>query len=96
MVPRLLVIMAVLGFLVGAAGLVQARGGHGRPHYGEHRHAVPGPGFHGGGRVPPSGGWRQHPGLGTDRRAATRIAMTRWASILRCSDVPTRGSAPRP
>jgi hypothetical protein len=71
MAPRLLVILAVLGWLVGSAGLVQARGGHGghhghgRHHHGEHGHTFLGPGFHGGVLVPPSGGMAPAPPVGS-------------------------------
>src|ERR1700752_4526612 len=64
--------MAVLGWLVGSAGLVQARGGpgghhgHGGHHHGEPEHTVPGPGVDGGVRLlPPSGGMAPAPPLGS-------------------------------
>jgi hypothetical protein len=70
--PRPLVIMAVLGWLVGSTGLVQARGehgghhGHGGHHHGDHGHAVPGPGVDGGVRLlPPSEGMAPAPPFGS-------------------------------
>jgi hypothetical protein len=82
---RRLVILAVLGWLVGSAGLVQARGGHGGhhghgrhggPHHGEHGHAVPGLGFHGGVRLlPPSEGMAPAPPVW--ERAAGRLYVLR-------------------
>jgi hypothetical protein len=102
---RPLVIIGVLGVLVGAAGLAQARGGHGGhhghsrpggPHHGDHGHAVPGLGSTAACWSPPREDWRRRPRWGVGRRQAIRLAMIRWASILRSSDVPTRGGAPRP
>jgi hypothetical protein len=102
---RLLVILAVLGVLVGAAGLVQARGGHGGhhghgrrggPHHGEHGPVVPGPGVHGGMLVPPSGGLVPAPPLGSGPPAGYTSCddpVGVYPQILRCAH-PWRRTPP--
>jgi len=101
--PRPLVIMAVLGWLVGSTGLVQARGEHGAimamAGIIMETTGTPFPGLGSTaacGSSPHRREWRRRPRLGAGRRPAIPLAMTRWASILRCSHVPTRGGAPRP
>jgi hypothetical protein len=88
---RPLVIMAVLGWLVGAAGLAQACGGHGGhhghsrhggPHHGEPGHVVPGSGFHGGVLVLPSGGLAPAPPVPDDTMRARTLIPQAFSTLV--------------